>query len=126
MSALKKTNLDQVTEYWGSHPPDWVIALARACDEANQAKAAPRTGYSAGAINQVIRNRYKGDLKAVEKAVRGAFMNLDVACPVLGQIPANECHSNQRKPYANTNPLRLTLYRACRAGCPHAKENLAQ
>jgi hypothetical protein len=79
-----------------------------------------RLGVSAAVVNQVLKDKYPGDLAGVENRVRGAFMAKIVDCPVLGDLPSDQCQGWQRKPFAATNPLRVQMYRACRGGCPHS------
>ncbi len=98
----------------------WLTVLQQHCQATSQTKVAAKIGYSPAAVNQVLKDKYKGDLKAVESAVKGAFMGNTVTCPVLGDIGSNKCQSHQRRKFANTNPQRVALYRACRAGCPHS------
>ncbi len=100
---------------------DWIEVLRAECQRTSQRQAAEAIGYSPAVVSQVLKGAYKGDLSAVETAVRGAFMGRNVACPVLGELPANRCLAYQRQPFAATNPQRVKLYRACRAGCPHSQ-----
>jgi DNA transposition AAA+ family ATPase len=100
---------------------DWVDALAEACERSTQKRIADRIGYSASVVNQVLKGVYRGDLSAVEQAVRGALMDLHVECPVLGELAADRCLEIQRQPFAATNATRVRLYRACRSGCPHSR-----
>lgn len=116
--------LDRARAAWGD-APDWIVTLAEACDRSSQRQVAEEIGYSAATISNVLKATYKGDLTAVEKAVRGALMRLTVDCPVLGEIPANQCLIEQRRPFAATNARRVALYRACRGlggqRCPHSR-----
>lgn len=106
---------------WGE-PPLWVLALAAACDasDSSQAKVAGRIGYSKAVVSQVLKRSYNGSLNAVEVAVRGALMRHTVGCPVLGEILGSECLTQQRSEFDGANHLSVSLYRACRAGCPNA------
>lgn len=108
---------------WNGQPPEWVLVLARACDEAgSQNKVAKRIGKSAAAISRVLAGDYRGSLEAVERAVKDHLMNRRVFCPGLGQyIPVSECLSWQSKPFAPTNPRRVAMFRACRSGCEHSR-----
>ncbi|WP_142848379.1 transcriptional regulator [Telmatospirillum sp. J64-1] len=108
---------------WPDPAPDWVIALAKECDRTSQKVAGTRIGYSAGTVNAVLKASYKGDLKAVEQAVRGALLAETVLCPVVGDLAKDQCLRNQRLPFAPHNPVRIALYRACRTSCPHAREH---
>lgn len=106
---------------WGE-VPEWVRVLAEQCDKTSQTKVAKVVGYSAATVSYVIKAKYAGDMSKVEQAVRGAFMNAVVDCPVLGELPANECLENQRRPFAATNHIRVQLYRACHGGCAHSRK----
>ena len=114
-------NLERAGRAWGRPLPEWVQALAEACDEGTQAGAARTIGYSPATVNQVLAGTYKGNLEAVEGAVRGAYLEMTVACPVLREIPRNRCLAIQRQPLASTSPLRVRLWRACRSGCPNSR-----
>lgn len=104
---------------WGAELPDWVEALAAACAATSQSAVAKRMNRSAAVVSQVLRRKYPGNLAAVEDVFRGAFQALEVACPSMGTIPANECRDWQRRAYrfAGVNSLRVRMFRACRA-CP--------
>lgn len=101
--------------------PDWVDVLREQCKKASQKKTADKIGYSPAVVNQVLKGTYKGDVVAVEQAVRGALMNTTVDCPVMGAMLGDECLRHQRQPFAATNPMRLKLYKACRNGCPNKR-----
>ena len=104
---------------WGE-PPDWVAALAHACQGATFHQIACRLGYSAGTIHDVLSARYAAGLDGIEAAVRAVLMGRAVTCPVLGEISGETCRTHQRAPYAGGNPRRVALYRACRSGCAHS------
>lgn len=106
---------------WGDGAPDWIIALAAECDRTNQRAAATRMDYSAATVSLVLVGRYKGDLTAVEQAVRGAFMKATVDCPVVGELATDTCLKHQRASWSPHNPQRIAFYRACRGGCPHSR-----
>ena len=107
---------------WNGQAPDWVLALAAACDRETQRKAAERVGFSHTVLSQALRNAYPGNLSKVEAAVRGAFMAGTVPCPVLGEIGTDACVAHQARKLAalGANPDHVRLYRACRGGCPHS------
>lgn len=107
-------------EAWGN-PPEWILALAQACNLSSQSKVAAKLNYSAATISQVISCSYRGDIERVEAMVRGAFLSELVACPVLGDMPRNMCLGWQKKPRAATSSHRVQMYRACRNGCPNSK-----
>lgn len=114
-------NLARAEAAWGTPLPDWVLALAEACDKArSQAKAGALIGYSAGVVNAVLGKAYKGDLRSVEAKVRGRFMGACVECPVLGSISTADCLDHQKRPLMATNPQRVALWRACRT-CPNRR-----
>ena len=114
--------LNRARAAWGDAIPAWVEALAAACDGSSQKVVARRLGYSDAAISNALRNTYKGGLTGIETAVRGAFLSESVPCPVVGDLPRDRCMEYQRRPYANTNQMRVALYRACRS-CPHNVSN---
>jgi len=99
-------------------PHQWIVVLRDECERHTQKWVADQIGYSAAVVNQVLKGSYKGDLRAVEKAVRGALLNETVQCPVLGELAGNRCLAYQRLPFSAVNPTRVELYRACR-GCVH-------
>ena len=102
--------------------PDWIEALAAACERESQSRVALRIGYSPATVSQVLHGKYRGDVGAVEQAVRGALMEQSVLCPGLRrEIPMDRCIAAQRAPYSSSNHMRVTLYRACRSGCAHSR-----
>lgn len=121
MKAATKVSKTNVTDTWGKDAPEWVRILAARCDETSQKKAAEEIRYSSAVVNQVLKNCYTGDIVSVEQAVRGAFLNASVPCPVLGTLTLNVCLQHQRAKFHATNSTRVRLYRACRRGCPHSK-----
>lgn len=104
---------------WGGDMPDWVHALATACESSSQNKVARKLGYSAPLVSQVLRRKYTGDMKAVEDVVRGVFMAGVVDCPAVGRLALNECRNWRRKAPKPThgNALDNRMSRACRK-CP--------
>lgn len=99
--------------------PDWIEALRIACEANTQAAIAERVGYSAAVINQVLKGTYRGDMRRVEDAVRGALMGERVDCPVVGDLPRQRCIEHQRRSFAATNPTRVQMSRTCKS-CEHA------
>jgi hypothetical protein len=106
-------------EAWGAELPDWVLALAEACEASSQAKVAARLGRSAALVSCVLRRRYEGSYPAVEELVRGVFLRAVVACPALGDLPTHECAAWRRRAreFSGHNALRVRMYRAC-SRCP--------
>lgn len=111
-------NLERARASWGGEPPDWIEALARACDGASQGKVAAKLGISAAAVNQTLGNRYVGRVDQVEIRVRGELMRTVVACPILGDINSRDCLDHQKRKFRATNPLRVRLAQTC-PSCPN-------
>ncbi|MCC7484587.1 MAG: hypothetical protein IT529_06315 [Burkholderiales bacterium] len=116
--ADKPDNVAAVRESWGKAAPEWVVALAEACDRGSQAQVAKALGVSPTQVNQTVHNTYGGRLDRLEQRVRGTLMNQKVACPVLGEITRRRCIDEQGRRYAATNELRIELRRAC-PRCPN-------
>lgn len=119
-SALKRppSAIRTVDESWGEAAPEWVKTLAAFCDAESQAAAARLIGRSTSLINQVLKNKYMGDLTGVEERVNSAFRVVPVPCPVLGDIDGASCLAHQQATYHPGNHLAVRLYVACRR-CPH-------
>lgn len=111
--------VETARDHWGEGLPDWVAALAEACQRSSQTRVAALIDRSPAVVSQVLRRKYPGDMVALEDLVRGALMAGTVACPALGTLPLNECRGWMAKArsFGNTNALRVRMYRACRA-CP--------
>ncbi|MET4130703.1 hypothetical protein [Roseovarius sp. MBR-6] len=111
--------VETAREFWGEAIPDWVEALARACDETSQNKVALRLERSASLVSNILRNRYPADTSAVEDIVRGTFMSGRLACPVLGEIGTHVCRKWRGRAghFENVNAQYVTMYRACNR-CP--------
>jgi len=117
--AERKSFAAEVGQHWpDGGPPDWVVALAEACDRLGQRRAGEAIGYSGSLVSAVLRGRYTGDLAAVERKVRWVFLASTVACPILGEIQTEACLANQRKDYPTGNAQAVRLWRACRT-CAH-------
>lgn len=102
-------------------PPDWILALAKGCDELGGHEAAAKAcRISRTAVSLLVRNQYRRAAREIEAKVRGRFMSATVDCPVLGEIGRNACadHQATRADATGTNPGRARLYRACQT-CPH-------
>ncbi len=113
------TPLDTARECWGASIPDWVELLAVECSKVSQARIARQLNRSAALVSAVLRNRYTGDMEAVEEVVRGVFERATVDCPAMETIPSNICRDWQLKArsYSNENSERVRMYRACHR-CP--------
>ncbi len=110
---------DTACEFWGEAPPDWVAALALACDETSQNKVALKLERSATLVSNILRNRYPADTGLVEDLVRGHLMKETVACPALGEIGKQVCRKwrGKARHFENVNSQTVTMYRACNR-CP--------
>lgn len=100
--------------------PDWESVLREEISKSSQNKVAKKLGVSASMVSQALKGTYPGNLTLLIERVEGAFMNRSCECPVLGDIPANECLDHQNRPFSATNPQRVRIYRACRNGCTHS------
>lgn len=122
MSSRAATDfLGRAREGWGATPPSWIMALADACTGTSQTAVARRLGVSGSQISQALANRYPSPLDRLEELVQGALMGACVACPVLGEIGRDRCLAEQAMPFSTASSVRVRLYRACRAGCPHSR-----
>jgi hypothetical protein len=119
---MSATSMERARAAWGKRLPDWVAALARACDEAaSQGKVAKRLGKSTTVINQVLGNKYPSKLSEFEGRVRGEFMRATVLCPVLREISTRRCQDEQTRPFSTSSRISAELYREC-AKCPNRME----
>ncbi len=102
---------------------NWIEILQQQCDRKGQRWVGEQIGYSAAVISQALKGNYSGDIKKVEKAVKGAFMSETVDCPVMGDMAGHICLENQKLPFSSINPMRVKLFKACRGNCPHSAHN---
>ena len=123
MSDLAPTPIDIARSCWGDAITDWIVALAEECGRSSQSKVARRLNRSAALVSNVLRNKYRGDMDAVEDIVRGVFMGGSVECPALGQISTAACRDWRVKgrTFSNENSERVRMFKACR-GCPQARK----
>lgn len=98
--------------------PDRMELLRKTVAEIGQAEVARIIGKSDSAISQILSGKYQGSADNILQLVEEHFGASTVTCPILGQIPLKRCADNRRRPFAATNPLRVTLYKACK-DCPH-------
>jgi DNA-binding transcriptional regulator YdaS (Cro superfamily) len=99
---------------------EWIEALRAECARTSQRRTAERLGVSTSMINQVLNGSYRADTSRLEARVRGELLAETVTCPVAGVITRRACQDHQAREFASTNPVRVALYRACRAGCPNS------
>jgi len=104
--------LERIRTAWSFEPPDWIAALAEACERDSQAAVGRRIGYSASVVNQLLAGSYRGNMAKVERAVRLALLPEQVCCPVLGPITSTDCVRHQRHPSV-VNSVKAELARTC-------------
>jgi DNA-binding transcriptional regulator YdaS (Cro superfamily) len=102
--------------------PDWVEALLDAVKQLGSQKAvADLLGYSPATISLVLSGRHPNPA-TIEQIVRGRFMATTVDCPLVGELPVDQCTRHQQAPWSPHNPQRIAFYKACRGGgCPHSR-----
>lgn len=111
---------------WGADIPDWVLRLAEECALSSQNNVAGDLGRSAALVSNVLNNKYRGDMVAVEDLVRGRYMNATVACPALGVISTALCRDwmAASRTYSNANSEQVRMHRACRS-CPRLTKEVS-
>lgn len=103
-------------------PTDVKAALEEATKRlGSQSKVAADLGISAATVNNLLRDRYLGDVSGMADRIRGQYMAETVSCPVLGELGRRHCLDNQARSQAFTNPIRVALHKACKS-CPNRKE----
>lgn len=120
LAPSSPSTCDKIKVLWGGSPPDWIEALARACDQHGQRGIGRRLRYSAATVNLVLNRRYRGDTSRIELSVRGVLMRATVQCPVVGELATDLCQAHQRAAWS-ANPMRILFYDACRSGCPNSR-----
>ena len=98
--------------------PDWIQALDEACKASSQGAVARRLGVSSSAVCAMLKGTYQADTYRMETRVRGALMAETVECPLLGELPTDQCVEEQGMGF-HLNPHRASLYIACKT-CPNA------
>lgn len=106
---------------WGTNMPDWIKALAEACDESGLRQTAAKLNASPAMLSLAINNR-RENLEFLKPKVTSILMISMVPCPVLGVIGREECLREQAADFSAVNPMKVRLYRACRNGCRYYKE----
>jgi len=102
----------------------WLKVMAEQVELYGQRAVAEKLKLSRTTVSQVLNHKYPGDMARVQKLVEGAYMNRTVLCPVLGEIPLNECLAHQSNTRTTGSPYRIKLYKACRGGCTHSTLNV--
>jgi fructose 1,6-bisphosphatase len=107
---------------FGKLPADVKAALEAAVKRFNsQTKVATELGVSSAVVSTLLKDKYPGNVAAMEQRIRGQFMSESVTCPVQGTLSKRSCLDNQALPMAFTNPVRAALWRACKT-CPNRKD----
>lgn len=116
---MKQTALDIARMGWGKDLPDWIEALAKACNLTSQSQVARDLDRSGAVVSQVLRNVYSASLDRIEERVRGKYMAGAVICPALGNLPTDKCQDWREKAaeFGYGSPLRARMFRACHR-CP--------
>lgn len=119
--------VELATQAWGHPLPDWIEALALACERSSQAQVAKVLGRSGAVVSQVLRRCYGADMARIEERVRGVYLDGRVICPALGELPANECQDwrGKARVFAVGNPLRTRMFRACKS-CPRNQKEVEE
>lgn len=99
----------------------WIDVLKREVSKQGLGAVADMMETSRAAVSQLVNGKYPGNLSRMQARVEGVFFNRTVECPVAGEIPAQQCFSNQRKK-PGSNPMNLRFFKACRSGCPHSQQ----
>ncbi len=103
-------------------PADVKKALQQAvANLKSQAKVAEDLGISPAVVNNLLNDRYPGDVAGMADRIRGQYMAETVHCPVLGVLGRRHCLDYQARPLVFTNSQRSALYRACKT-CINRKE----
>lgn len=100
-------------------PPEWIAALSDFALKHGFRAAGDQIGYSPSVVSLVLAGRYPGRLDRVEAATRKVLIDGIRSCPVLGQIVAGTCRRYLSPEPPTASPLALTVWKACRDGCPH-------
>ncbi len=121
-AAQKADFLANAAAHFGDGLPDWIEALAKEANRTSGAAAGKRCGFGGSTVTQICNGSYgAADWSAIETRVRGALMNEEVDCPVLGDIARDLCLDEQKKRHVGTSQQRTRLFHACRGGCPHSR-----
>lgn len=121
-AKAKVDNLAKARAAWGDPPPDWIVALAEACNATTQSAVGKKIGYSGSTVSQVLSDTYRnGDMVRIESVIRGALMAENVLCPVLQAIGRDVCLSWQKRPFSTASANAVRMYQACRDNCPHSR-----
>lgn len=99
---------------------DWLKTLTANAKKHGYRRVCTRLGISQTTLSQVLSQTYKGNLRRIQQLVEGTLMDSTVECPVLGEIPTDQCikHQSRINDFAATNPTRVQLHKTC-PDCPN-------
>lgn len=105
---------------------EWVERLRGECARTSQRRVRERLRQADGfpsetVLSQVLGGKYPGRTDRLRDIVEGVYLGFRVDCPELGDIGRDECAGWQSQSWTPTNPTRIQMWRACRAGCPHSR-----
>ena len=100
---------------------NWLQVLKDEVAKQGMRSVAEKLGVSKATVSQVVNDKYKASTHVIQQRVEGVFMASTVICPILDEIPLNQCLEHQSRKFAATNHVRVALYKACRNGCPNSK-----
>jgi len=118
----RATNLERALAGWGADLPDWVEALARACDASSQTEIGKLLRYSRTAICLLVNGEYHCNQTAIETRIRLVLMRPPaIHCPGEGrEISSEACAARAVSPMPMSSPQELRAWTACRT-CPHSR-----
>lgn len=106
---------------YGAALPDWVLALAKEADRTTAVAAGKKCGFGGSTVSQICSATYGAqDWSGIEGRVRGALMNEEVDCPVLGEIGRDQCLDEQKKRFVGSSQQRTRLFHTCPV-CPNSR-----
>ena len=110
---------ERATQAWAPTIPDWIGALADACDRGSQRQVAELLRVSPTTVSLILANKWapRSHAEMEERVRASALMVRIVVCSVLGVLSRAECRQRQTAELVTCNPVSVQLYRACRAGC---------
>lgn len=112
-------NLSKARTAWGAELPDWVAALATACDRSNQRAVGDQLGRSSGYVSRIINHNYAGSYEEAEQLVRSRLNGERIRCPVWdSEILLSACRRYRRYRGIAHNQMLRTYAAACPT-CPN-------
>lgn len=121
VGAASSAELARARAAWGSGAPDWIMALAAACDRKGLTAVAEELGVHASLVNAVLCDRYAGDLSRIAYEVRGKIIAAPVDCPEHGKLPAERCREYQDRAERRDAFPRQRLHSLMYPDCRHCE-----